>query len=209
MYKVAFGLAPSYVHSIFDQFKDTNRRTTRTFRPFRIPADIAAKTRKSPVFQLMDTWNNVEPEIRNIQTLSEFKSKTSFSKSKIKIISTIMIKNLNRKEEICLNRLRVDLLLPAHLYNHNFPRINPNCIHCNVKCSTKHFLVNCQQPAHRQNLENLFTELDGIAPGLTALFMSKTIPNKCNFLLFGDETLDQKTNFEILKKSSKFIVCNL
>ena len=209
MYKVVFGISPPFIRSIFDIYRDNrhpNARNTRSQRPFRIPADLSYKSFNSPFFKLMTTWNNLQPETRNLQSLSNFKYKTSFKRYRVQIISTMMIKNnMNRKEEICLNRLRVDFLLPVHLYHHNFQNINPNCTFCNERLSTTHFFIKCRHPNQQTRIQTLLTALDNIAPGLINHYISKTLQNKCNFLLFGDTTFNLDTNCKILTLSAKFI----
>ncbi len=127
-----------------------------------------------------------------------------------KIISTTMTPNLNRQEEIGLNRIRVDLLLPSHLYDHNFLNIvSPNCPHCNVRCSTKHFLVQCQHPTHHENIRKLHAGLSDTRPGLSDLFDGKTLNNKCKLLLYGDTVqFNMETNVSIVESTAKFICEN-
>jgi len=208
MFKVVFGMAPPFIGSLFNQYRDNINRQTRMHRPFRIPANVSAKTTNSPAFQLMTVWNNLHPTTRNLQSLSQFKFRTSFKRTRVNSLSTTSIKNMNRTEEICLNRLRVDLLLPAQLYQHNFQGINPNCNFCYENYTTAHFLIKCRQPDHQLNITTLLTDLDNIAPGLTAFFQTKTIPNKCKFLLSGDPSLDHNTNCKIVQITAKFILSN-
>ena len=204
MFKVRHGMSPSYVTSIFQNFVTIPNRVLRNHRPYSIDAHSSSKIRKSPVFRLLDIWNNTRADHRDIHVMSSFKSKTRIRNVAIKM-STVNLKNLNRKEELCLNRLRVDRLLKSHLYSHNFLDVpTPNCKHCKVTCSTSHFLLQCRHPAHRAHIDYLLHHLQDI--GADNLFNRLRLSEKVNLLLFGHDSLDSVINNSIILKVSKFIV---
>ena len=126
----------------------------------------------------------------------------------VPLLSTISFKKLNRNEEIYLNRLRVDLLLKGHLYAHNFRTIQtPLCNHCNKNVTTKHFLVQCNDPGHKLKLAELHDVINDI--GVLEHFINLNIPEKCMFLLFGDKFLySHETNENLLHEVAKFIIFN-
>ena len=180
MFKVRHGLSPSYVTSIFHNFVSVPTRVLRNHRPYIIDAHSSSKIRKSPIFRLMDVWNNTRTDHRDIHVMSRFKSKIRIRNAVVKM-STVNLKNLNRKEELCLNRLRVDRLLKSHLYSHNFLNVpTPNCKYCKITCSTSHFLLQCRHPAHRNHIDNLLHHLQDI--GAVNLFNQLLLSEKVNFL---------------------------
>ena len=151
----------------------------------------------------MTIWNNLNPVFREIRTFSLFKSKVRLRPIYLKT-STIHLKNLNRKEELCLNRLRADLLLKSHLYAHNFTTVNnPNCNHCGVHCTTAHFMLNCRDPNHRIKINRLQGDLHDL--GVLDKFNSLNRIDKLNMLLYGHDELSSDQNNAILRLVSKFI----
>ena len=198
---------PIYVASIFNPFKNTANCQTRNPRPYTIPLPITAKYKSSPVIKLIDIWNTTPSVTRQIPNISQFKCKISFKIHGNKIISTTQIsKNINRKEEICLNRLRVDLLLTSQLFNHNFRDVtSPNCTYCNKINNIYHFLVKCQRPSHRTNLDHLHNALGNIDHQILDHFNTLTIKNKTEFLLYGDQHLFKlEHNIQIISITAKF-----
>ncbi len=206
MFKATKLTVPVYVMSIFDRYKPNivTARNLRDIKPFRFPANYSSKFRSSPALRLMSTWNNLSTTLRNLQTLSQFKSKICHRFSADRIVSTTTIKNINRKEELCLNRLRVDLLLKSQLFSHNFPIISPNCQYCNTPETTKHFLLLCQKPNHLNELDILLNALDSLE--MLTIFNQLSMINKCNFLLFGDKRFNIATNHNIILLTAKFIL---
>ena len=207
MYKVCYMNPPVYVSSIFDLYKNVPARLVRNPRPFKIPLPISAKFKSSPTIQLIDTWNNTPLATRNLPNISQFKRKTSFRINSHKIISSTQIKkNLNRTEEISLNRLRVDLLLNSQLFNHNFRDVaSPNCTYCNCINNTKHFLLRCQRPSHLVKINSLLSDLSNIDTKIIEHLNSLTLDNKTKFLLFGNQILFSiDFNIQIIILVAKF-----
>lgn len=206
MFKVNQGAPPPYVTSLFHQFVSPPGRLVRNRRPYTFKAHSSAKLRNSPAYNLMVTWNSTDPGLRQTRSLSLFKSRIRVRQKHIKTC-TVDLKNLNRKEEICLNRLRVDLLLKSHLHSHNFRNVNnPNCSSCNVLCTTTHFLLRCRDPAHRANIDTLLNTLQDL--GLLINFRNLNQNDKINYLLFGNHNLTPDQNEILISKVSKFILEN-
>ncbi len=156
MFKIHNNQAPKYVQSIFHNFKTNFVRIIRNLMPFNLPIIFAAKFLSSPVITMMTIWNKTPQEHRNLPTLSQLKSNIASIPARNKILSTLHIKNLNRKEELCLNRLRADLILKGQLYSHNFRSIlDPRCDFCHSNVSTRHFLIQCQRPSHKLEIARL------------------------------------------------------
>ena len=107
MYRVSTDQVPIYVKSLFNPYKTNFIRATRNPLPYKLPNIFAAKFLASPAVILMKGWNGLDPVFRNLPTLSQFKNKIKSIFASPKILSTIQIKDLNRKEEICLNRLSI------------------------------------------------------------------------------------------------------
>jgi len=144
----------------------------------------------------------LDQNVRSLATLSQFKSKICLNHKYIKT-STINLKNLNRKEELCLNRLRVDFLLRSHLYSHNFTGIaHPNCTSCNIVLSTSHFLFRCNDPVHNLRINNLLNALRDL--NLYTKFNRLRIAEKTDFLQFGSNDLSFEQNSSIIKLTAKF-----
>ena len=139
-------------------------------------------------------------------TYSQFKCNVYRNRSN-QIISTIQLPQLNRKEEICLNRLRVDLLLRHQLYRHNFDNINPNCNFCQTPLTTNHFLFQCKYNPHKLQINSLLASLDDIYPDLFGILLIKytTVSKKSNFLLYGATDLNFGINCSIIHNTAKFI----
>jgi len=108
---------------------------------------------------------------------------------------------MNRKEEISLNRLT------SQLYHHNFRDVtSPNCSHCNRINNTHHFLVKCQRPSHLTKLAHLRGALGNIDQQILDHFNTLTINNKCELLLYGDQTtFNLEQNIQIISLTAKFI----
>lgn len=204
MYKVNNDRSPVYVTSIFDRYRFIPGRPLRNFNPYHIPAHSSSKLRNSPLFKLISAWNNLDQNTRTIASLSRFKTKISSYPNYLKT-STINLKNLNRKEELCLNRLRVDFLLRSHLYSHNFTGItHPNCTSCNNNTilSTSHFLFRCNGPAHAPRINNLLNALRDLT--VFNKFNRLRIADKNDFLLYGHSDFDIELNSKIIKLTATF-----
>lgn len=202
MFKVENKQKPCYVLSIFNSFRTDQIRLNRNTLPYSIEAHTSTKIRNSPTYSLISTWNDLNYNMRSINSLSRFKSKIC-KNSKFIQTSTSRLKNLNRKEEIYLNRLRVDFLLNSHLYSHNFTGVlSPNCTSCGSINSTIHFLYRCQNPAHRPHINALLTALQHL--GVLNTFNLLRQFEKTTFLLFGSDNLNSEINAEIVKLTAKF-----
>ena len=207
MFKIHNNQAPKYVQSIFDNYKTNFVRIIRNPIPFNLPNIFAAKFLSSPVITMMTIWNKTPQEHRNLPTLSQLKSNIASIPARNKILSTLHIKNLNRKEELCLNRLRADLILKGQLYSHNFRSIlDPRCDFCHSNVSTRHFLIQCQKPSHKLEIARLNAHIASL--DLSNFFNNLNILNKCNFLLFGDNSLNYNTNIKLITGTAKFITAN-
>ena len=208
MYKISKQLSPPYVLSIFEKYKTNHVRNFRNPLPFKQPNFTPIVYNKSPIVKMINSWNQLDRKMRDLQTFSQFKSRTNHKfLTKPTRLPTTLIKNLNRNEEKCLNRLRVDLILKSHLFQHNFLDVqNPNCTYCQKRLTTKHFFIQCQKPSHKLKISNLVHELGDL--GISVLYNSLTLAKKCEFLLYGhvNNTIEQNTN--LLSCVSKFIVFN-
>ena len=79
-YKVNNGLVPTYVSSLFINFRNMGVRNNRNSRPYAFPAKSSAKIRNLPLYRSMTAWNKLSRAVRSIDTLSCFKSKVNVSK---------------------------------------------------------------------------------------------------------------------------------
>ena len=146
----------------------------------------------------IDSWNNIGPEFRKIETLSLFKQKlVGIFKPEKKSIFNIHSPNLRY-----LFQLRGGLsALKAHKHTHQFKDTPSDaCICGNGPESTLHFLLLC--PLFKTSREKLFETIDPILNNLNIVpnnaFLSK-------FLLYGNENLNPLQNRSILEATLDYI----
>ena len=203
MFKVEKGQKPSYILSIFRLFRAIPIRFTQNPRPYVFAAHSSVKKRNSPVYQLMKTFNSLNNNTRSINSFSLFKYRITRRNFDLKDTSTILLNNLTRREEIYLNKLRVDFLLNSHLYSHNFVGVDsPNCRSCKVVNSTVHFLCRCQSPIHRPRITTLLNALQQLE--VMNIYNNLNLSDKTKFLLYGHKDFDLNTNMKIIKLTAVF-----
>ena len=144
------------------------------------------------------SWNNIGPEIRQIETLSSFKSKLiGIIKPDRKSIFNIHSPNLKY-----LYQLRAGLsALKAHKHRHKFKDTPSDaCICGNGSESTVHFLLLCP-------LFNTFREslLETINPIINQLNIELDNTLLSQILLYGNKALNPIQNRSILEATLDYI----
>ena len=199
-YKIMNGLTPKYLldpipmprrhlfgrHITNDLYKVNcrNKRFLHSFYPDSI-----------------NCWNELDPDIRKIETLSRFKSA---------ILKTIkpQKRSIFRIHDPTgiryIYQLRVGLSpLKHHKKRHRFlDTPNDTCLCGTGIETTDHFLVAC--PLFRMQRDRLLSVVTPIISKLHC-WTSATNSARTNWLLYGDDKLDIGENSEILKSTIKFI----
>ena len=184
MYKIISNAVPSYISDITNQFLNQAQRHTRHANIYQTPIRCSVRFRKSPIPNAITVWNKLPTDVKKAKSLTNLKKllKRHYNQNDA-IISTTTL-NLNRSQELYLNRARVDLLFKARLYSHHcFGLMSPNC-HCGKAEAIKHFFFQCRETV---NVRIQF--LDEITLNFTHFNKLKTINEKLNFLLHGNEDL--------------------
>ena len=199
-FKIMKGLTPQYLldpipmprrhlfgrHTTNDlyKFRCRNRRFQNSFYP-----------------DAVKSWNNLGPEIRNIDKISKFKEA---------VIKTIQpqkrsIFNVHDPNGIRhIYQLRVGLSpLRAHKKRHNFIDTPDDICRCGTGIeTTEHFLMNCplfkiQRDSLLSVVNPFFSKLKAAIPTLSS--------NLAQILLYGNENLNPSENSSILKATIDFI----
>ena len=144
-------------------------------------------------------WNNLDPNLRNAESFSVFKSNIL---KFIRPTPRSLFNCDNHKGIRLLTRLRLGLShLREHKFRHNFQNcLNPLCS-CGLEVeSTSHFLLHC--PLFSDNRRTLLSTLKNIGCKL----LESTDSCLTETLLFGSSSLDTETNTLILKATIDFIL---
>ena len=188
MYKVMNRSVPTYISSIFNQYRNPSIRPGFHFQPFLIPIRCSERFRKSPIFKAVAVWNDLSDDLKtyaSLFSLPAFKVKCERFFIPDQLVSTSHLK-LGRNQEIFLNRARVDLLLKARLYAHHFTYIEtPNC-RCAKSETLKHLFFQCKQLVNERTV--LFEEIRTSFP--LEFSPITNMSEKLQFLLYGEENMN-------------------
>ena len=149
------------------------------------------------------SWNNLGPEIRKLETLSDFKKKL------IKIIKPNQahsIFKIHDPENLkYIYQLRVGLSqLKFHKKNHNFQDTPSDICECGTGVeSTEHFLLIC--PNFARQRETLISTINPVLNSKNQYLSSLDNAAKVKLLLYGTEHLDFSENKAILNATINFI----
>ncbi len=191
LWKIINGLSPEYLKKYLPGLQSSRNPIRQNL--FRVFPRSTAYYGNSFFPYSIDQWNKLDPEIRNIKTISSFKN------ALLKFIrpSPSQIYNINDFVGLkLLTRLRLNLShLNEHKFLHNFhDTLNPLCS-CSLEIeSLTHFMLHC--PFYINPRTTLNDNLLNIGVALTNL--SDDI--KLNTLLYGNKHLyTNETNTLILK----------
>ena len=144
-------------------------------------------------------WNALAKDIRESNTLGEFKSKLL---KKIRPVKKPLYEICDTRGVRCLTKLRVRFSsLGEHKFRHNFESLSPICT-CNTGIEdNEHFLLHC--PLYDQMRNDLFDQLSEI-PGLELDNLNSEA--LCELLLFGNPRFNNIANKLILEATISFIL---
>ena len=181
-YQIKNGLAPSYLaERVSDTPPNITKRYANSFFPY---CNI--------------NWTNLEASIKNVPTLSQFKS------ALLKKFRPPARSYFNTTDKVGIRRLaqlRVGLSdLRDHRNNHHFincPSATCACTHGSE--TTKHFLLECSRFTTQRNV--LMTSLSRISSNVD-LSVSQSL---CDLLLYGSKAYSFYANTDILNATITFI----
>ena len=147
-------------------------------------------------------WNNLDPILRTLETLSKFKSEI------LKIIRPMRKEIFNIHNPVGIKyiyQLRVGLsTLKAHKKAHNFSDTpNDICICCTGSETTIHYLLKCPMFASQRD-----TLLSSVRPIILKVSPMDTLGSldMVNILLYGNKGLTFAENSRIIRATIEFIV---
>ena len=196
-YKIMHGLTPKYlvdpVPPLRRHLFGTNIRNELHPMCWR-----TQRFRNSFYPDAVKNWNSIGPEMRQIETISSFKSTL---KAMI-VPEEKSIFKIHSRDLRYLYQLRVGLSpLRAHKFRHNFLDTPSDKCMCQTGTeSTIHFLLQCPLfNVHREDLMNK------IQPVVRDLPHVSEHPTLCSILLYGSKNLDPPQNKEILNTTLIYI----
>ncbi|CAH1793369.1 unnamed protein product, partial [Owenia fusiformis] len=204
MYKVIRNQVPSYVSSIFEEFKNPATRRTSNTEVYQIPIRSTAQFIKSPIPNAISLWNKLPKPLLEYAlkfSLPSFKKESNKHFLPKRIISSTSLINLTRSQEITLNRARVDLFLKARLFAHQFTFIDSAHCSCGKPETLKHLFFKC--PLCQINRHALMEEVNNNF--YNKISQLTNMDDKLNFLLYGDEALSLAELSKLLIIVSNFL----
>ena len=199
-YKIINGFAPAYLSNILPpQRGEGEAGARRRIPPFGAPFCRTERYRASFFPFCINEWNNLDENIRNLPSISTFK--TAILKF-LRPTANSIFNVIDNKGVVLLNRLRVGFShLKEHKFRHNFAdTVDPFCnCRSNSIETTQHFLMHCSDYSNdRLVMFNSLLRLD-----ISLLPLNPGTLYK--ILLFGDSKLSHNQNHIILSTTVKFI----
>ena len=196
-FKIIKEKSPDYLFNIIAK----NNSNHRTRNSYNIPQfNIKHNFFKNSFFpSVIAEWNKLDSDIRNLNSLSLFKSRI------LKFIrpNPNSIFNCHNPKAIkYLLRIRVGLNhLREDKFKHSFQDVlNPICS-CGSNIETScHYLISC--PIFDAGQNTLLNNIRQIAPGILKLNLSQIT----YVLLYGNYSLKNETNTEILNSTMNYIL---
>ena len=157
------------------------------------------KVFQSPFFPYcIKIWNGLDPELENIDSYKEFKSKIS-SFIKMKSNSIFSVHDVYGVELLSWLRLNF-IYLNEHKARHGFKNWTNSLYDCcSATETTSHFLLQCQQ--YQTIWLELFNSIYNLDPNIRKLFNDKYL----HLFLYGSSFYSLETNREIIKPTIKFL----
>ena len=148
---------------------------------------------------VISEWNKLDFETRNLKSLILFKSRIL---KFIRPTANSVFNCHNPKGLKFLTRIRLGLShLREHKFKHSFQdTLNPICLCGNDIETTTHFLLSC--PNFDAERNTLLNNIKQIAPNI----LDQNTSQLTDILLFGDVTLRNETNTEILNCTMEYIL---
>ena len=143
-------------------------------------------------------WNNLNPTIRNLPNISQFK------KALQQLIRPKKRHLSGRNDRVGVNlltRLRVDFSdLTLHKFNHRFNCDSPLCSCGQSSESTVHFFLHCQLYIDLRRVL-----LDSVSEIILNDVRVYPDQHMCHILLYGSESFNSVANRMILKSTVRYI----
>ena len=175
----------------------------RNRRKYLLPAHISKRFEGSPALNLVRNINNILLDITKFESFPSYKDSQKATLFKIKNSTPtthLKFPVLNSK---FLNRMRVGLILKAHLFSHNFTNVDSPACPCGHRSQdAKHFFLDC---ALLNNNRNHLLRLLGTLE-VDILFNNLNKNEKVNFLLYGNPAISVINNDRIISSTSCYIV---
>ena len=210
-FKVLNNVNNSSNKKLFDSYKRTNVRPgLRNHLPFAIPSTSSQHFRRTTILFCIDLWNTLPSEIIHCQTISLLKN--NFRHMHIQHNLPFPLnksKNIPRKHEIPLNRLRAGLLLNSEKFAHNFINVSPQC-DCGQPQTGVHVFFHC--PVNTQLRLQLFESLSEDDDVNNVFNSFKKQRDKYNFLIYGvhdDMSLNVNSTVHMLEIVAQFLYDSL
>lgn len=155
MYKIVNGNVPSYLTDLLpNRVNEANNYNLRNRNDFKIPFSRLCSYESSFLPSTLKLWNNLEPDIRSLTTLSQFKSNITTTSNK-----PVEYTNVGeRKYNIILRRIRYRCSnLKADLFRVNI--VSDSSCSCGASTeSAEHYFFDCELYNDERNM--LFQSLD-------------------------------------------------
>ena len=197
-YKIVNGYSPQYLLSILPE-SYSKSYATRTSHVFRSVKSRTDRFQNSFFPFCVSQWNTLDTEIRNLTSISSFKSALSRF---YRPTSSSVYNVHNPKGIVYLNRLRVGFShLREHKFRHNFQdTIDPFC-NCSTNSieTTEHYLLHCSNySAQRARL------IDDLKASFSLLPFNSAWLTR--ILLFGNSILSYDDNHAIITLTISFLL---
>ena len=167
--------------SIFAEERTNTNRYSNSFYPYCIKA-----------------WNNLDPTIRNLPDISEFKNALQ---QLIRPKKRYLFGINDRVGVNLLTRLRVDFSdLKLHRFNHRFNCGSPLCPCGQSSESTVHFFLHCQ--LHTDLRRVLLDSVSEIILNDVRVYPDQ---HMCHILLYGSQSFNSVANRMILESTIRYI----
>ena len=197
-YKIVNNLTPDYLKAPLNV--SANHYSLRNSQNFNLPICRINKYKNSFYPDALNLWNAMDPNVKNANSLSIFKSTfLKIIRPKKKPIFDILDPDGTR----LLFQLRVGLSpLKAHKYSHKFIDTPSDTCNCTLGAETTlHFFIDC--PLHRTHRSTL---LNSINPLLIMNDLEDISNNDLvQLLLYGHDSLTYFENQLVIKATIKFI----
>ena len=197
-YKIVNGYSPQYLLSNLPE-SYSKSYATRTSHVFRSVKSRTDRFQNSFFPFCVSQWNTLDTEIRNLTSISSFKSALSRF---YRPTSSSVYNVHNPKGIVYLNRLRVGFShLREHKFRHNFQdTIDPFC-NCSTNSieTTEHYLLHCSNySAQRARL------IDDLKASFSLLPFNSAWLTR--ILLFGNSILSYDDNHAIITLTISFLL---
>ena len=207
LYKIKTGKCPDYLRSTYPLINHNTQNYNFRRQNHIIPPQSRTVTFSSSFFPAtIRDWNRLSDDVKNSESISEFKKKLLDSEILLKVPKYFSLGKGRGK--IYHTRLRLGLSgLNDHLFRYNLISYR-NCNRCNKNIveTTEHFLLFCSK--YNDIRKVLFNNLQKIiCPNVKFDVYTKYCPKYLvDLLLLGNEELSVEENLEIFNNVFEYLV---